>query len=101
MCIRDSAGRLGKFETQRPSDLAETGQHQINPGHILKWGVIFRSPTLPNGKAPRATDVWQGTCGHHGVKQAMLPHPVMPCNGGGTNKNNPIKTKSQDRRLIS
>lgn len=27
------AGRLGKLEPQRPSDLAETGQHQINPGH--------------------------------------------------------------------
>ena len=29
-------GGLGKLETQRPSDLAETSQHQINPGHILK-----------------------------------------------------------------
>ena len=47
------AGRLRKFETQRPSDLAETGQHQINPGHILKRGITFRSPAFPNGKSSK------------------------------------------------
>jgi len=48
-----SAGRLRKFETQRPSDLAETGQHQINPGHISKRGITFRSPAFPNGKSSK------------------------------------------------
>lgn len=47
------ARRLRKFETQRPSDLAETGQHQINPGHILKRGITFRSPAFPNGKSSK------------------------------------------------
>lgn len=50
---RTRAGRLGKLEAQRPSDLTETGQHQINPGHILKGGIIFRSPAFPNGKSSK------------------------------------------------